>query len=90
MDIAEFVGAASAFIRENPLLGLIAGAIILFAFYRRPGLSFFVLSVIVLLAAIYYIIMSMSSGAVSEKKQLLKKSTVPQEILQIDVSRILR
>ena len=90
MDIAELIASAIAFMKANPLLALVAGAVILFVFYRRPGLSFFVLSVIVLVAFVYYVIMSMSSGAVSEKERLLKKSVAPEQRLQIDPSRILR
>lgn len=90
MDIAGMIGEAVAFMKANPLIALAVGAVILFAFYRRPGMSFFVLGVIVLLVFIYYVIMSMSSGAVSEKERLIEKSTAPREVWQIDVSRMLR
>ena len=90
MVLAEMFEAVLAFMKAHPLIALAVCGIILIAFYRRPGLSFFILAVIILLAAVYYVIMSMSSSAVSEKERLLKKGAAPEETVTIDPSRILR
>jgi hypothetical protein len=58
MGISESIGAIVAFLKTNPLVALVIGGIILFAFYRRPGLSFFILILVVALVGVYYLIMS--------------------------------
>jgi hypothetical protein len=90
MDVTELVGSVVVFMKANPLIALVICGIILFAFYRRPGLSFFVLFLVVLVAGVYYVIMDMSSSAVSEKERLLKKSAPAEQVLRIDPSRMLR
>ncbi len=89
MDFLGIFGSVKAFAVANPLIAIVAGLIILYLFYRRPGLSFFVLFVIVILAGIYFVIMSMSSTGAAKKERLIKKGAEP-EIITIAPSGFLR
>ena len=88
MDFFEIIDMVQKFSRANPLIAIAAGLIILYLFYRRPGLSFFILFVVVLLAGIYFTVMSMSSSGAAKKERLIKKSE--PEIITIDPSGFLR
>lgn len=89
MDFFDIFETVKAFSIANPLMAIIAGLIVLYLFYRRPGLSFFILFIIVLLAGIYFTIMSMSSSGSSAKERLIKKGAEPG-IITIDPSGFLR
>ena len=77
MDFLEIVDTLQKFAQANPLVAIVAGLIILYLFYRRPGLSFFILFIVVLLAGIYFTIMSMASSGTAKKERLIKKGSEP-------------
>ena len=77
MDFSDITNSVISFSKDNPLIAVVVGLLLLFLLYRKPKLVFGLFFLCLILAGVLYFIMSISSTGKSEKGKMIEKGIHP-------------
>ena len=77
MDLSEITDAVTAYCRDNPIIAVAVGLLLLFLLIRKTKLFFFLLFLGLILAAALYFIMGIAETGKATKGKMIEKGTGP-------------
>ncbi|MGE5894069.1 MAG: hypothetical protein ACM34I_08455 [bacterium] len=73
MDFSDFIDSIISLAKDNAVIAVILGLILLFLLFRKPKLFFGLLFLGLLVGGIFYLIMNIASSGSEQKERLLHK-----------------
>lgn len=78
MNFSETANSVLSFSKDNPIIAVVVGLILLFLLFRKPKLFFGLFFLAAILALILYFIEDVSSTGKSGKGEMIEKGIHPQ------------
>jgi len=79
MDFQAIIDTVVSFSKDNVLIAIAVGILLIFLLYRKPKLLFTIFFISLLLAGVFYLISNVSSVGVSHKEKMIDKKIIPVE-----------
>jgi hypothetical protein len=77
VSFSEIANTVLSFSKDNPIIAVIVGLILLFLLFRKPKLFFGLFFLAAILALIFYFIEDVSSKGKSGKEEMIEKGIGP-------------
>jgi hypothetical protein len=77
MDLSEMVNSVTLFFKDNPIIAVAVGLLLLFLLIRKPKLFLVLFCLVLLLAAALYLIMDVASIGKTGKEKIIQKGLQP-------------
>gem|GEM_PF-1473692 len=77
VSFSEISTSVLSFSKDNPVIAVVAGVILLFLFFRKPKFFLGLFFLAAVLALVFYFIVDVSSKGKSEKEGMIEKGINP-------------
>ena len=77
VNFSETANSVLSYSKDNPIIAVVVGLILLFLLFRKPKLFLGLVFLAVILTLIFYFIADVSSKGKSEKEEMIEKGIQP-------------